>query len=118
MNSTTRTRVVIIILLVVVCASVFFACEWRQCLRETRVLSDKNMQNEKIIAFTSLFINSVFNTGTVSFEDRFKMENAVREINNKEIMVQWEKFTSSKNQAESQENAKKLFGLLVDNFRK
>jgi CRISPR/Cas system endoribonuclease Cas6 (RAMP superfamily) len=53
----------------------------------------------------------------VDFETRLKLENAVREINDKEILNQWIKFTESKTEDEAQNNIKNLLDLLVDKIQ-
>ncbi|MBU4275040.1 hypothetical protein KKE19_04495 [Patescibacteria group bacterium] len=71
--------------------------------------------NEKILNFTKLFITKVIRAKEdVSFEDRLQLENAVREINNKAIFDQWQKFTEAKSEAQAQEDVKILLDLLVN----
>lgn len=69
--------------------------------------------NEKKVAFAKLFVEKVFlGKGDVSFEDRLLMENAVREINNKEILNQWQRFVDS-NSENAQSEASALLIMLL-----
>lgn len=71
--------------------------------------------NEKVINFAKLFIVKVLKANSeVPFEERLKLENAVRELNDKEILTQWEEFTSSKTEQEAQQNVKDLLELLIN----
>ena len=76
----------------------------------------KNQQtNAKVISFAKLFIEKVLKAqGEVSFEERLKLENAVRDLNDPEILAQWEKFTGSKTEADAQQEVKNLLSLLVN----
>ena len=70
--------------------------------------------NERILGFTELFIEKVLKSkGEVSFEDRLKLENAVREIGDENILNQWQKFTDSQNNDQAQEECKTLIAMLV-----
>jgi len=70
--------------------------------------------NDKIISFTKLFIDKVLKAETdVTFEDRLRLENAVREINNSDVLTQWQKFTDAKTEVQAQEEVKDLLDLLV-----
>lgn len=71
--------------------------------------------NEKAAFFVKLFINKILlSTDTISFEDRLKLENAVRNLADPEIFSQWQKFTASDNAAETQKIVGNILKLLVD----
>lgn len=67
--------------------------------------------------FLKLFVEKVLGnqkeTAEVSFEDRLKLENAVRELNDSEILAAWNKFVDSQTSGEAQENLRALISLLV-----
>ncbi|MCX6719810.1 MAG: hypothetical protein NTV36_01750 [Candidatus Staskawiczbacteria bacterium] len=52
--------------------------------------------------------------GQVSFDDRLKLENAVREINDPEIFGKWQKFTNSTSDSETQQNVGVLFLAIIN----
>jgi hypothetical protein len=70
--------------------------------------------NVKVINFSNLFIEKVLKAKTeVSFEDRLKLENAVRDLEDPAILNLWEKFTESNTQDQAQESVKNLLDALV-----
>jgi hypothetical protein len=70
--------------------------------------------NEKVLDFAKLFITKVLKAeGEVSFEDRLRLENMVRTINNKTIFDEWQKFINSKTETEAQIEVKNLLETLV-----
>ncbi len=87
-------------------------------LPEKNAVIFPNIKNEKIINFLKLFITKVLKAeGEVDFETRLKLENAVREIQDKEILDQWIKFTESKTEDEAQKNVKDLLEILVNKLQ-
>jgi hypothetical protein len=74
--------------------------------------------NEKVLNFLSLFIENVLKAEKeVDFETRLKLENDVREIGDKEILDQWNKFVNSQTETEAQQNVKDLLELLVNKIK-
>jgi hypothetical protein len=68
----------------------------------------------KVINFSTLFIEKVLKAKTeVAFEDRLKLENAVRDLDDPAILGLWEKFTESGDQDQAQEAVKNLLDSLV-----
>ncbi len=87
-------------------------------LPEKNAVIFPNTKNERIINFLKLFITKVLKAeGEVDFETRLKLENAVREIQDKEILDQWIKFTESKTEEEAQKNVKDLLEILVNKLQ-
>jgi hypothetical protein len=87
-------------------------------LPEKNAVIFPNTKNERIINFLKLFITKVLKAeGEVDFETRLKLENAVREIQDKEILDQWTKFTESKTEEEAQRNVKDLLEILVNKLQ-
>ena len=85
-----------------------------QDLKATKSLLQTYQHNEKILNFTRLFIDIVLNAQKeVSFEDRLKLENAVRDLNDKAVLDQWQKFTESQTENQAQQEVKNLLDLLV-----
>ncbi len=71
--------------------------------------------NEKILDFTKLFIAKIIKgQGEVSFEDRLQLENAVRDIKDKAIFDQWQRFSESKTEVQAQVEVKNLLELLIN----
>ena len=84
-------------------------------LRTTRAELSARQLNEKVLDFYRLFIVKVLKTeGEVDFETRLQLENAVRELQDDEVLAQWNKFTNSKDEQEAQLEVKNLLEMLVE----
>jgi hypothetical protein len=71
--------------------------------------------NTKVLYFAQLFVDKVLlGEGTVSFEDRLKLENAVRDISDTEIFDCWQRFANSQSDASAQTEVGKMFSLLIN----
>lgn len=71
--------------------------------------------NKKVTIFLQLFIQKVLRSdGVVSFEDRLRLENAVRDINDPLILEQWERFTQADTEPVIQEEVKNLLEALIE----
>ena len=86
-----------------------------QDFQAQKSLNQTYQYNTKVLAFTKLFVAKVIKAqGDVSFDDRLKLENAVRDINDKAIFDQWQKFTSAKTDSDAQQAVKDLLEMLVN----
>jgi hypothetical protein len=75
----------------------------------------KNQQiNLKILSFTTLFIEKVLMSNhDVDLNTRLTLETLVRNLNDKDILNQWQQFTNAKDSQEAGNEAKVLLDLLV-----
>ena len=74
--------------------------------------------NQKVLDFTKLFIDEVLKANAeINFDTRLKLENAVRGLNDQDILTQWQKFTDSKAEGEAQLEVKNLLETLVGKIR-
>jgi non-homologous end joining protein Ku len=112
----------IVLVSVLVLGNIFFGLKYyfsNQSLRTAREQVKEQNLNDKVLNFSIMFVDKVLKaSGEVSFEDRLKMENAVRDINNQEILDQWTKFTASKTEGEAQTEVKNLLELLIKSIKK
>ncbi|MBU2109851.1 hypothetical protein KKB71_02800 [Patescibacteria group bacterium] len=115
-------KTILIIILLVLAGSVFFGVKYfavQKELQQTKTVLETQKTNEKVLEFTKLFIDKVLKAETeVDFETRLKLENAVRNLNDEEILSQWQKFTESKTEAEAQKQVKNLLEVLVNKINK
>jgi hypothetical protein len=73
----------------------------------------KSMERLQTARFLKLFIDTVLNTKeTISFENRVRLENDIRQLQDKAITAQWESFVNSKDTKVAQEAAVKLMSML------
>lgn len=69
----------------------------------------------KVLDFANLFINKVLRAeGEISFEDRLKIENAVRDTQDNDIYDEWQKFVGAKTELEGREGIKNLLQLIIN----
>ncbi len=97
--------------------NIFFGITYALQLVETQKIQKQvaaQKTNAKVISFLNLFIQKVLKSDTeVSFEDRLKLENAIRDLNDPEILAKWEQFTEGTNEAQIQKGVKDLLEALV-----
>jgi len=74
--------------------------------------------NKNVVGFMQIFIKQVLkNDKGVDFETRLKLETAVRDLKDEQILASWQKFTDSKTEAEAQSNVKDLLEILADKIK-
>lgn len=112
----------IIIILLLLAGNVYFISKYlglQKELKEARAALEIPKINEKILNFADLFIKKVLKAeNEINFETRLQLENAVRDINDEEILTQWQKFTESENETGAQTEVKNLFEILVSKIKK
>ena len=110
-----------VIILILIVGNVFLGINYfslQKELRQTQAVLETQKTNDKVLEFTKLFIEKVLKADTeVNFETRLKLENAVRNLEDEEILAQWSKFVESKVEAEAQEEVKNLLEILVSKIR-
>lgn len=105
------------VFLIIVFAAAFFGIKF--FFQEKRIsgLEEElklNKSGEKAAIFLDLFVRKVLKTDKeIFFEDRLILENAVREINDKDILEKWEQFTAGENEEQIQEGVKVLLEALA-----
>jgi len=83
-------------------------------INKAREIIAQKQEHKNVADFALLFIEKVLKSEKdVSFEDRLTLETAVRDLNDKEILDQWRKFTESKVKEDAQKEVKNLLELLL-----
>ncbi len=108
-----------VLMLILVGMNIFFSIQYTQGMkRDDEKLAAETAKTEeriKISKFMKLFIDKVLGTsGTISFEDRVKLENDVRSLGDQTIVAQWEAFVASKDSDSAQKNAVLLMSMLMN----
>lgn len=68
----------------------------------------------QVSRFLQEFIDNVLSTqGTVSFDERVKLENDIIQLNDPALTAQWNVFVNSKTTTDAQTNAVKLMSMLA-----
>ena len=109
-----------IIILILTTVSIFSGFNYFLARKKLQIVEQQlkvQQNNIEVVNFTKLFIDKVLKAEKeVSFEDRLKLENSVRDLDDDEILALWTKFTASKTEAEAQNAVKNLLELLVKKF--
>jgi uncharacterized membrane protein YciS (DUF1049 family) len=104
--------IVILIVGIVVLGLKYF--DLKKQLESTQAQLKNQEANAKIVSFTNLFVEKVLMaSGEVSVEDRLRLENGVRGLNDRQIMNLWQTFTESSTPDEVQRAGRDLLVALV-----
>ena len=116
-----QKTILTIIILLLVAGNVYFGFKYltmQKELRQTQAALETQKTQGQVLEFTKLFIEKVLKAKTeVDFETRLKLENAVRNLNDEEILAQWQKFIESKTEAGAQEEVKNLLEMLINKIK-
>jgi len=117
-----KNRIIVILIGVLIVGNVFFAYNYFATSKELQAIKSAQAKvelNQKVINFASMFIKKVLQADKeVNFETRLSLENAIRNLEDNEIMSEWNNFTASKTEADAQNSVKKLLGILVTKIQK
>lgn len=107
------------LMLVLVGLNIFFSIQYTQNMKrdDAKQAAEAQKTEEKIKTsrFMKLFIDKVLATnGTISFEDRVKLESDVRELGDPTLVKQWDVFVASSNSETAQKNAVMLMSVLMN----
>ncbi len=102
------------ILILSLLANLVLAFLWVNNAYATARVTQNQQVNLKILSFAHLFIGKVLMSDTdVDFNTRLMLETAVRNLNDQEILAQWQSFTTAANGQSASDEAKKLLDLLI-----
>lgn len=114
-----KTRLVANILMVVLVAlNIFFSIQYTQNLKsegakieQEAARTEERLQTSRFMKF---FIDKVLGTnGTISFEDRVKLEADIRAMGDQALIDQWTKFVASTDSEQAQIHAVRLMSMLA-----
>lgn len=112
-----KSSIFIVVIGLLIVGNIYFALNYSSLSKELSAVKKENEsfhKNDKVISFSRLFIDNVLKSGKeVDFDTRLKLENAVREIKDDEILAEWGKFTKSQTEADAQIEVKNLLDLLM-----
>jgi hypothetical protein len=112
-----KNHFVSFIVVILLISNIFFGVQYFLAQNKIHLLEKQvklQQINAKILSFEKLFIDNVLKANTeVSFDQRLKLENAVRDLNDPDVLAEWEKFTSSTSEAGAQQEVKNLLSLLT-----
>lgn len=110
--------VLVIIMVLSVAGNIFLVFNNQKLQKDLQfavsTLRDKE-NSIRITNFTRMLVRDVLSADKeVNFETRLQLENAVRELNDPEILAQWKKFTESSAEDQAQTEVKILLRMLLD----
>lgn len=110
-----KIKILIIILFsALIISNIFFAYKYFRNQQVIEATIQKQQVNSNVLSFTKLFLEKVLRgSSTVSFDDRLLLENAVRDLNDKQIFDSWQTFTKAKEATEVQQAFYTLFAQLL-----
>jgi hypothetical protein len=115
-----KTRLLANTLMVVLVAlNIFFSIQYTQNIKKqdeaTIAESNKIEQRLQTAQFMKFFIDKVLGTnGTISFEDRVKLESDIRNLGDETLVKQWDVFVGSPDSEAAQQSAVKLMSMLAN----
>lgn len=113
-----RTIIFGVAILALLLGNIFFASQYfLQAAQITKLQAqiDSVHTNQKAVNFLKLFIEKVLKTDQeVPFEDRLKLENAIRDLQDPVLLAKWEAFTNGTNIDQIQSGVKELLEALVN----
>ena len=114
-----RKLVIIVIIILSLVANIFLGINLFIENKKNIEIQQKIHLNTKVLDFANIFINKVLRAeGEISFEDRLKIENAVRDTQDNDIYDEWQKFVGAKTELEGREEIKNLLQLIVNKISK
>lgn len=114
-----KTRLIVIIVIsLLVAMTIYLSVECFLLASELNLVKANLKAQEiniKAGLFANLFIDKILLTaGEVNFDDRLKLENAVRDLNDPEIFAKWQQLTSSQGDAQTQQIVGSILKLLIN----
>ena len=107
-----------ILMLTLLAGNIFFSIQYVENVKQQQAREEaeqvKGAQRLQTARFMKYFIDTVLNTkGPISFEDRVKLENDVRQLHDANITKEWETFLNSKDAKAAQESVVRLMSMLA-----
>jgi antirestriction protein ArdC len=117
MEHRSRTFLIVLVFIVGVVALLFLSWQYASLSDQvTRLQRNATItaKNNNVVIFLRLFVDVVLKAETeVAFQKRLELEDAVRKLDDPEVLTVWNKFTNSTSEAEAQANTKDLLSLLA-----
>ena len=106
-------------MLVLVAGNIFFSIQYtegiKQQAEQAALVTDTSSTRIQAARFMKEFVDIVLNTqGTISLDDRVKLENDVRQIGDSSITREWTAFVNSKDAKTAQAGAVKIMSMVTN----
>ncbi|MES2315770.1 MAG: hypothetical protein V4486_03500 [Patescibacteria group bacterium] len=116
-----KQKISILLIVILLAGNVFFGYKYfsnAKVLADTQAKLQTQTTNGAVLDFTKLFIKNVLMANSeVDFDTRLKLENAVRNLGDAEILTKWTEFVDSKTADAAQQAVKNLLEVLVNKIK-
>jgi hypothetical protein len=107
-----------VLMILLVCLNIFFSIQYTQNMKsddvKTQQEAARTEERLQTSRFMKFFVDKVLGTnGTISFEDRVKLESDIRALGDQNLTAQWEAFVASTDSETAQKSAVKLMSMLA-----
>ncbi len=115
-NTAAKISLTILIILLIATNGWWAVRSYRAIPKQEISLPDPAIkQRAEVIAFLKFFVATVLQgEGEISFDDRLKLENMIRSINDEPTLTQWKEFVSAQNNTNAQKALKNLLEALAN----
>jgi hypothetical protein len=105
-----------VLMLVLVAGNIFFSIQYAEGVRQqASSQEDQASQRLQLARFLKFFVDTVLNaSGTISADQRIKLESDVRQIGDADVLRLWNSFVDSADAASAQERAVALMSLIAN----
>jgi hypothetical protein len=105
-----------ILMLVLVAGNIFFSVQYAAGIREQASRAEDNSsQRLRMARFLKFFVDTVLNdSGTISTDQRIKLESDVRQIGDADVLRLWNAFVDSADAKSAQERAVALMSMIAN----
>ncbi len=110
-----------VLAIVLLVSTVFFGIRYYATQKELQTAESSlevQATNGKVLEFAKMFIADVLKADKeVDFETRLKLETTVRNLNDTEILAQWQKFVEANTEVQAQAGVKTLLEVLINKIQ-
>ena len=116
-----KQKQIYLIIVILLLANLFLGIKYFDAdkeLKEMKSIIAVQQEKTKFTEFNKVFISEVLEAKSeVNYDTRLKLDEMVKDISNKELTAQWQKFTDSQTEKEAQDETVKLLRLLAERVR-
>ena len=113
-----KKQIYLIIIIILLASNLFLGVKYFNVskeLKETKNTVIIQQEKTKFTEFNKTFISEVLQTKSeVNYDTRLKLDEMVKDIDDKDLTAQWQKFTDSQTEKEAQEETVRLLGLVAE----
>ena len=113
-----QKQIYLIIIVILLASNLFLGIKYFNAskeLKETESITAAQEERTKFTEFNKVFISEVLQAKSeVNYDTRLKLDEMVKDINDKDLTAQWQKFTDSQTEKEAQDETVNLLGLVAE----